>query len=391
MSSPSPGNEGSPRTTLAQIEQQRQALIRNAQQRLKIYEAQYGQDIHRRVKNIVANRSLGLAEFLLFNTTSPPKMILRKSAEIRCLNMGMHAGRALTDEEMRLIVDFCQSELETKSYTGAAAVLGAMAIEFRGRRKGRFPFFQPKYRPAWHPETAEWPRSWILPVVRGVAYYTLFSVLVVPPLDISIIRGQWLSLLADRRMASIRQAMQRTIQSNEATLRQPTEDPVSQWQEKPDWPETPAPNAPQSYQEQPSPPRAPANPPPVQGRNDEDPFVSDSFMDDDDASPIAPGARNRPTSSNAGTTWEDIRRRALGGRVPQNPQASQDSSQAGSGSSWGGDAGTSPEYRGGSESFSYSKADEEKETPKSQAQKEFDELIERERRNAGQDGSWGRK
>ncbi|KAL2755937.1 hypothetical protein ACRALDRAFT_1064069 [Sodiomyces alcalophilus JCM 7366] len=110
---------------------------------------------------------------------------------------------------------------------------------------------------------------------------------------------------------------------------------------------------------------------------------ADSFgsLNDDDASPVAPSARGA-SSSSGGSAWDRIRQQARSGAQatssPPKPSTEPSSSWGSqTASSWG-DAGADwPESQG----------QRDKESSKSKAQKEFDELLERERR-AGRNDSW---
>lgn len=109
----------------------------------------------------------------------------------------------------------------------------------------------------------------------------------------------------------------------------------------------------------------------------------DSFREDesyvfDDASPVAPAEQRRPApqQNNQGSAWDRIRNQAR----PAGAVQSQGS--AGQSSAWDRkreDERTSQGAREGS-SFNFSSGDEEKSYAKEQAQKDFDEMLERERR-----------
>lgn len=104
---------------------------------------------------------------------------------------------------------------------------------------------------------------------------------------------------------------------------------------------------------------------------------------DDDASPVAPSARGA-SSPSGGSAWDRIRQQAQSGAQPRgSPPASSTeppSPWGTSSSSWGGSGSDWPR---GSED----QGQQDKEAAKSKAQKEFDELLERERR-AGRSDSW---
>lgn len=105
-------------------------------------------------------------------------------------------------------------------------------------------------------------------------------------------------------------------------------------------------------------------------------------FDQDDASPTAP-ARQQPPRKQPGSAWERIRQEAAAGQQqgPSGPRSAAD----------GGQPSTKSEQRDGStlgDSFSFSESDEEKQLARSEAQKEFDSRVERERE--GRDFEEGR-
>lgn len=95
----------------------------------------------------------------------------------------------------------------------------------------------------------------------------------------------------------------------------------------------------------------------------------------DDASPVAPSEQTNYSPQNSGqqggSAWDRIRGQAQAAR-----------GQPGSWAKKRQDEMTSRGAQDGS-SYNYSTADEEKAYAKDQAQKEFDEMLERERRGQG--------
>lgn len=123
-------------------------------------------------------------------------------------------------------------------------------------------------------------------------------------------------------------------------------------QQQPTWGRTqPAPSRPQAQpQYQPSPP------------------VADDPFDDDDASPVAPASRRQqqPPAAAPGGAWARVRQ----GQVPR---------QEGQAGSWS-KARQNADPNADQQSYSYNKGEEEKSyAQQRQAQKEFDEMLERER------------
>lgn len=115
----------------------------------------------------------------------------------------------------------------------------------------------------------------------------------------------------------------------------------------------------------------------AQAAVDEDPFAFD------DESPVAP-AQQRTAQyqySQQGSAWDRVRNQA---RAGQHSQSQQSGSPAGI---WGRkfeDAATSQGAQQGT-SYNYSAADEERASAKGQSQREFDEMLERERRGNPRD------
>jgi hypothetical protein len=111
---------------------------------------------------------------------------------------------------------------------------------------------------------------------------------------------------------------------------------------------------------------------PQNGR--QDPYSQESYVFDD-ASPVAPSEQTNYSSQNqgqqGGSAWDRIRVQAQAAR-----------NQPGSRAKKSQDEMTSRGAQDGS-SYNYSALDEEKAYAKDQAQKEFDEMLERERRGQG--------
>ncbi|KAJ9623085.1 hypothetical protein H2203_006018 [Taxawa tesnikishii (nom. ined.)] len=95
-------------------------------------------------------------------------------------------------------------------------------------------------------------------------------------------------------------------------------------------------------------------------------------FDSDDASPTA-GSTSPGKSYPAGSAWERVRREAAVGQQP---------SKGSTGNAWAGNRGVQQEQREGStlgDSFSFSETEEERQLAKTEAQKDFDARVERER------------
>lgn len=125
-----------------------------------------------------------------------------------------------------------------------------------------------------------------------------------------------------------------------------------------------------------------------------DTWGSPAIDDFDDASPVSSSAQNNANSG--GSAWDRIRQQS---QQPQRRQQQQQQRQWGQqqqqqqqSSEWGNIDDANPQRHSASENYSFSAADEERATAKTQAQKEFDALVERERYGVEQDRrGWSRK
>ena len=130
-----------------------------------------------------------------------------------------------------------------------------------------------------------------------------------------------------------------------------------------------------------------------QGTSSAAPVASDSTSWDtgsdplDDASPVAPAAReqtatNSSTPRAGGSTWERIRQGAQSQRQGGGSNGTQSWEQRRFQASRGADQASQA-----GDSYTYSKEEEESNYAKEQAQKQFDAMLERERKGAERDGS----
>lgn len=101
--------------------------------------------------------------------------------------------------------------------------------------------------------------------------------------------------------------------------------------------------------------------------NEEDPFMCD------DASPVTPALQRpaRQYNANSGSSWDRLRAQASAGAISQGQQGGSQTS------AWGEAAGAEGAKRG--TSYTFSSEDEERAYAKEQAQRDFDEMLERER------------
>lgn len=114
--------------------------------------------------------------------------------------------------------------------------------------------------------------------------------------------------------------------------------------------------------------------------------ITDDF---DDASPVAPAARNDNTATYSGSAWDRVRQQSNTNRKPQQTQPRQEAQvqqpwgQAPQNNQWGGADDASPQ-----QSWSTS---QDTNGSKDQAQRQFDEMLDRERRGLEEKKSWSSK
>ncbi|KAK7743987.1 hypothetical protein SLS62_010402 [Diatrype stigma] len=336
------------------------------------------------------------------------------------------SDRRLTAEEVDAVSKHAAHSVSRHVWIEPIAITGAAAATVNGRRTFRFPFFQPKpsyFDPAVFPArsfplfrgikaTAHWH------FVRFLAYYpftfvasfALFESMSAMTFGVRLQRDPCLNALMQDTRAAIRRniktpgppgASQPSSIERQAGYSGSPLPPVPQPQSYPrsqtvgndtaSAPEPPQWDTAQAPAQEPkgsTPPAYPAENPSW----DADPF-------EDDASPVSPAARRaeaaaRQQSSGGVSSWDRIRQQAQSGSGASGSFAKGDSSGRESG--WAqlrqDKAPNTAEGARGTEQFSYSKQDEEKERrnyEKDQAQKEFDALLDAERR--GESSTRGRR
>ncbi|KAI1074806.1 hypothetical protein F5B20DRAFT_427380 [Whalleya microplaca] len=368
----------------------------------------------------------------------------------RVVHHAVGAKRPLTATEVDATSEHAAASIRYLAYAQPVSLALAAVLTWRGSATFRFPFYQPKMRwfhPFYFPNKMrpfiQGPaavRVWH--VARFITYCPLtwfgcfffFSSMSETTFHARVLRDPRLTaLLQDlnrnnkalgelerreqrRRMGLPEQPGARVPQQNRGIAQYPSGQDTSEvnsqasqdnlppaWQPDDRQPadtlerpgiEREAPSAPQSSWARRAPPQTPPSTPP--GARDSDPWSrnadddSDLFDDDDDASPVSRSAR-RAETRRSGSTWERLRQQAQPG-VAQWEQG--DSSSQGRG--WAqirqDKAQNTKEASQKTESFAYSKQDEEREQrnyEKDKAQKEFDALLDSERRGGG-DGGWSR-
>lgn len=297
----------------------------------------------------------------------------------------------LSDTEAQAIMEISSKEYSRMRWNHLMGLGVTTYLCWRGRHKFRFPFWTPTRN-----FSADSPsRRLLIHGVRWLSYFGMY--LTVGPAVITQLYSTacGVSMAADPRLDDLKayrpdenaiinfdQVQQHANTRSGQLIKQRTfppqqaEEANSGYGGAAQWPQQAS--------------RTPTTEPRSKDNFDESPLD----MDVDNASPRAwPSKDEQPSANAPGAAWARLRKQA--GHEPAQAQGQQRQrpSQP-SESSWGesSDGEISPEYRGPRESYSFPRADEEKEEGKSQAQKEFDELLERERSGANQEQtSWNRK
>ncbi|KAK1241370.1 hypothetical protein MKX08_001344 [Trichoderma sp. CBMAI-0020] len=375
----------------AAIEERRQLAMTNRKQ----FEPQIHEQIERLFQNYEAPfyaqlRGFGKAQTLAL-------------AESTVLSLAAVNNRAFEDQETQALTEHFLSSVHNLLAWKWAMTGFAGYMAYRGRKTWRFPFFNPEFK-RFSPIGGSPGLKFMWHSARFAAYYGTLWVLGEPVFQGANFMRQRREMEADPRLRALLHdggAQGATLLGGNPEAREQIRDDwesaaqyenANQQYRDPE-PEQKAPAAPTqsawtSYR---SPTTPSAQPQPQQQQSD---AWDSSFTDDfDDASPVAPAARNSPGASNnsSGSAWDRIRQQA---QYQPSQQGRKTWEKPQSGGGWGSEAESGAQYQGSAprESFSFSSADEEKSLAKGQAQREFDRLLEREREGQGQErSSWSRK
>lgn len=316
------------------------------------------------------------------------KSDLKRITTMRVMHNSASVGRELTQPETDALAYYSAKQLVTASYHSPIAVASTLFAEHVTRAKNGFPFWNPK---AQHLEQSESRleslgvadsrmRDLIRRFVRVSAWYlackgAAFLFLTSYSLSVYLTNVQ-----SDPRLKEFNRDLKSRARSDGTRRPSP---PLS-------LPDQMTRAAPASWGQDDSSTQDSQSPWPAMQSNSpvespqaqtQPPFNDDSYAFDD-ASPVAPAQQTTALTAQpaqGGSAWERIRNQARSGGAPK---------QQGTGvsaSAWGKRRQhelTSPSNQQDS-SYSYSAADEEKSYAKEQAQKEFDEMLERERRGQG--------
>ncbi|KAL2150802.1 hypothetical protein VTH82DRAFT_7365 [Thermothelomyces myriococcoides] len=312
----------------------------------------------------------------------------KKEIAYPLVDASFHVGRLLTPSEADALAYYRAKFCSRAAWAPPAVLLTAAIFTYRGRSTFRFPFYSPKpasFNPMFFPSASR-------PLISGpaavrmwhllrFAAYGFMSQLVVKNIIYSYAQTTTLvGALRDDRLKILRE----TIPHRPQGTVHPHSPATASSAELGRTPATPAPApspdfspVPQKAKEQPRwTQQTSASQPPPQ---DED----ESYLFDD-ASPVAPSQRQTPLSgprpsSAGGSAWDRIRERARSEEgAAWNPSQHQNGVPVGQ---------QQPQQQQRGEQYTYSPAEQEKAYAREQAQKEFDAMLERERRGIGESGN----
>ncbi|KAJ8129078.1 hypothetical protein O1611_g4557 [Lasiodiplodia mahajangana] len=333
------------------------------------------------------------------------------------------AKRPLTGLEANAVGEHAVHAVRYIAWIQPLSVSLAFAVSLAGRRTFKFPIYQPKMKlfdPNSFP-TQRWPllkgrlatATWHL--IRFVCYLPVMWFPTAVLLGSIAETSFSAHTTRDPRLASLTEEIRQNAQHSKierqmryrARAGNPPQTSPGSYQDNPtpqndgyssgtttEAPQPTQPIWPRSTPTQPSSRRMQENTQPSESRHDDntfDPFDDDG--DDDDASPVAASAR-RPkigqgSSSSAGSSWDRIREQAKSGA--SNWERGDSSGQEKGWAQLRQDKTRTPkDSTPKTDSYSYSSDDEAREKrnyEREQAQKDFDALVEAERRGDGSSSS----
>ncbi|KHN99127.1 uncharacterized protein MAM_02825 [Metarhizium album ARSEF 1941] len=396
MERPSDGEANPQRMTRAEYTRNVRAAMEERRHRAMVNRQHYQPQIHEQIQRLFAEYEAPFyARMRGFGRTQTLGL-----AESTVLGLAAGIDRSLSDTETKALTEHFLSSVHNMLAWKWVMTGLAGYMTYRGRRTLRFPFFKPvvtggRFNPAtggpqvrimWH-------------TARFAAYYGAFWLIGEPIFQgVNFLRQSW-AMDKDPRLASLLRGGKK--QAGEV-LGAVQDSGGQQYGDS--W-------RPDSQQEYSSPPQIDAGyrqPSPSTQTQEQQSWTSfrrpgsdrqgpqggwDAADEIGDASPVAPPSRSKSeeAQSYSGSAWDRVRQQAqYSPRQSRRDQKSWEAPQ-GNNSGWGGDDDTSPQYRSSRDDYPYSGIDEEKSSAKSQAQREFDALVERERKGADQErGTWGR-
>lgn len=394
MERPNDGEGNPQRMTRAEYSRNIRAAIEERRHRAMVNRQHYQPQIHEQIQRLFSEYEAPFyARLRGFGRTQTLAL-----AESTVLGLAAGTDRSLSDTETQALTEHFLSSVHNMLawkwiMTGLAGYM-----TYRGRQTMRFPFFKPvitggRFNPAtggpqvrimWH-------------TARFAAYYGAFWLIGEPIFQgVNFLRQSY-SMDKDPRLASLlRDGKKQASEVLGAVQDSNNQQYGDAWkpEQQQDYPS----QSNDSYQ-QPSQPAQTerqqswtsySRPEPAQ-QSSRGWDVTDEL---DDASPVSPSSRSQgdSTPSYSGSAWDRVRQQSqYSPRQSRKDQKTWEAPQ-GTNSGWGNEDDASPQNRGTRDSYSYSRADEEKATVKTQTQREFDELVERERRGVDQErSSWGRR
>lgn len=334
--------------------------------------------------------------------------------------LAMHAAvlnRPLTASEADAIAYHRSRSCKILGWRTPVIVLSTALMVYRGRRTFKFPFYTPKpasFNPFCFP-TARRPlvtgavAATLWHTARLGAYGTVFG-LTVTPLFVSLSETSYLvNMLQDPRLKDLRDSINQQhrhqpphahahthTHTHTHTQTRPGGGPPHRASSSPDTPDalddsaiqTTAAAQAASAQLEAAMSQLPPEPPAAD---------DDDFFSDDDASPVAPSARRQQQQSGPYPTQRPAGRRGAGGGAGTGEGGGGGSAwdrlrqRASSGQDDWDRAGQSAEEARiqRQDQYTYAQGDREKARAREQAQREFDAMLERERRGQGESGVRG--
>ncbi|KAK7433123.1 hypothetical protein QQZ08_000054 [Neonectria magnoliae] len=312
-------------------------------------------------------------------------------------------GRDLEDSETKAIAEHTLSNIHTNAELKWATLALAGYMTYRGRRTWQFPFYKPKLGGRFNPNVATsifssrkihgtYPRlTWH--TLRFTAYAAVTMLMVEPVFrTVNFIRSESLMAADPRLDRFIKEATSRVEQVMTEGPAGPGQQPQrgqrrqsnSDEQDNTDVDEYG--NHTAKPRLAPFTARLPWNEANKEAAAQKQSSGNDwSVLDDDDASPVASSTTNQSsTPAAAGGSWDRLRKQAQPKQQPrqQNPEPeAQDG--------WADAGGSQSQSQYGSQPQSAWGDDEEGSSAKAQAQREFDQMIERERQGNDQTRQWG--
>lgn len=369
------------RRVRASLEQRQQHDMANRQKYQPYIHSQmqrlfrdYQAPLYARVSGLSTKRSLAMAESV-------------------AVSFAAHYDRRLEDSETQAVSEHLLTASNNNVLASFATTGFALFMTWRGRRTMKFPFFNPPFVKNPGPE-----RSLKRAMGHGarlVAYYVVGAITLQPVLQALIFWNRKIATDQDPRLTRLLrdakdEAAHITADAMSPDQSQNTEaeyssavyeeqkdddqDQQSNWSKQQEqaqsnnWSQKSAPqqsswgNRSQSQQQQQQSARA-------------DPWASDDF---DDASPVASASQSQRQQQNtSGSAWDRVRQHSQPTRAPQRmPQEAQQTQ------SWG---------QQSSGSSSWGPTDDEDSRVQTKAQRDFDAMLEKERKGSEQGSRpWGR-